>query len=192
MKTSIAALLLAVSAAATAEAGGASAPAAESLVRHFTLACFSARGNEKWLDNALCYDRAQLAEFQRLYLRRSGEMAPGVVPQEFVAYYKGDVSLDKLKAVEPAEFFAAFNGGWSALLAPRGPCKRGATSFEITGMEAGEQGRYLVAGITTARQTCGEKTEEVSRTDTIAVRLQDGKPSVEMPPQTLELLRASR
>lgn len=185
-------MLLAVSAAAAAETRDANAPVSESQVREFAEACFSALGSEKWLDNARCYDDAQLAEFQRLYLRRSSEMAPGVVPQEFMAYYKGNVSLDKLRAVEPAEFFAAFNGGWSLLFAPRPPCKRGAPGFEVTRVEAAGQDRFHVAGTTTARQICGNRTDEQSRTDTIEVQVRDGKPSIEFPRQTFELLKADK
>jgi hypothetical protein len=192
MKNSFAVLTLIVSAAAMADTGGASAPVSESQVRTFAQACFNALGSEKWLDNAHCYERAQLAEFQQLYLQRSGEMAPGVVPHEFMAYYKGDVTLDRLKSIEPAEFFAAFNGGWALLFAPRAPCKRGASSFQVTKIEAEGQNKFQVAGLTTARQVCGEKTDEKTRSDTIAVLVRDGKPSIEFPRQTFELLKGGK
>ena len=192
MKTSIAFLLLAVTVAAHAQTSGTPGPVSESRIGDFVLACFNALGSGKWLDNARCYDRTQLAEFQRLYLQRSEESAPGTVPQEFVAHYKAGISLDRLKAADPAEFFAAFNGGWAALLTPQGPCKYGPAGFAVARVEANGQDRYLVTGTTTARRICGERTQETSRTDTIAIRVRDGKPSVEMPQRTFELLGAGR
>ena len=193
MKTCIALLLLlTATAAAHAQTTGTPGPVSESRIGDFVQACFSALGSGKWLDNARCYDRAQLAEFQRLYLQRSEESAPGTVPQEFIAYYKANIGLDRLKAADPAEFFAAFNGGWAALLTPQAPCKHSPAGFAVDGVEANGQDRYLVTGTTTARRICGENTEETSRTDTIAIRVRDGKPSVEMPQRTFELLKAGR
>lgn len=193
MKTCIALLLLlTATAAAHAQTTGTPGPVSESRIGDFVQACFSALGSGKWLDNARCYDRAQLAEFQRLYLQRSEESAPGTVPQEFIAYYKANIGLDRLKAADPAEFFAAFNGGWAALLTPQAPCKHSPAGFAVDGVEASGQDRYLVTGTTTARRICGERTQETSRTDTIAIRVRDGKPSVEMPQRTFELLKAGR
>lgn len=190
MKITFAALALLACAAAHAEPMDATA--AETGIRQFALSCFNALNQERWLDNARCYEPGQLADFQRLYLARAGEMAPGVVPHEFNTYYKGDITLDKLKTVEPAEFFAAFNGGWSSLLAPRGPCKREASLFEVTKIEPQSQGKYQVSGITTARRTCDGKTEEKSREEFIQLRLQGGKPAIELPRHFFDLLQAAK
>lgn len=190
MKPTFTALALLACAAAYAEPmdnGG-----AETGIGQFALSCFNALNQEQWLDNARCYESGQLADFQRLYLARVGEMAPGAVPPEFKAYYKGDITLEKLKTIEPAEFFAAFNGGWSGLLTPRGPCKREASLFEITGIEAQSQGKYQVAGITTARRTCSGKTEEKSKEEFITVQLQNGKPAIELPRRFFDLLQAAK
>ena len=190
MKITFAALALLACAAADAEPMNATAAEAE--IKQFALSCFNALNQERWLDNARCYEPGQLADFQRLYLARVGEMAPGTVPPEFNAYYKGDITLDKLKIVEPAEFFAAFNGGWSSLLAPRGHCKREASLFEVTKIEAQSQGKYQLAGITTARRTCDGKTEEKSREEYIQLRLQGGKPAIELPRHFFDLLQAAK
>lgn len=191
MKITFAALALLACAAAQAEPMNTTA-AAEAEIKQFTLSCFNALNQERWLDNARCYEPGQLADFQRLYLARAGEMAPGIVPHEFNAYYKGDITLDKLKTIEPAEFFAAFNGGWSSLLAPRGPCKREASLFEVTKIEAQSQVKYQVAGITTARRTCDGKTEEKSKEESVLVQVQSGKPAIELPRHFFDLLQAAK
>ena len=183
---------LALLACATAHAEPMDTSVAETEIRQFALSCFSALNAEKWLDNARCYERGQLVDFQRLYLARVGQMAPGVVPHEFNAYYKGAITLEKLKAIEPTEFFAAFNGGWSSLLAPQGPCKREASLFEVTKIEPQSQGKYQVAGITTARRTCNGKSEEKTREEFILVQLQSGKPAIELPRHFFDLLQAAK
>lgn len=192
MKFTISVLMLVLSGTAFADAKATVPASAESAVEEFALSCFNAVNAKHWLDNAKCYNREHLSEFQRLYLARSGEIAPGVVPQEFTAYYKGDVTLAKLKAIEPAEFFAAFNGGWSILLAPQGTCKNEANVFEVTKVAAAEQNAYRVEGITRARHTCADKTEEQTQAEMVLVRLQDGKPAIEMPQRTFEVLRGGK
>lgn len=183
---------LALLACVAAHAESTNTPAAEAGIGRFARACFDALNQEQWLDNARCYDPGQLADFQRLYLARVDEMTPGAVPHEFNAYYNGDITFVKLKTLAPTEFFAAFNGGWASLLAPHGPCKREASSFELTHIEARSTGKYQVSGITTARRTCDGKTEEKSRAELILVRLQAGKPAIELPARFFELLRAEK
>lgn len=191
MKATFTALALLACAAAHAEPMDARGAGPEAEIKRFAHACFSALHAEHWLDNAKCYNPEQLSEFQRLYLERTAELAPGVVPQEFVAFYKGDITLDRLKAVEPAEFFAAFNGGWNALLAPRG-CENGDASFEVTEVATAGQNTYQVAGTTKARRTCAGKAEDMSKPEAIMVQLQNGKPSISLPKRTFDLLRARR
>jgi hypothetical protein len=188
MKIAFSALVLLACAASHAEP----AKAPEPEIRQFAVSCFNALNQEQWLDNARCYEPGQLADFQRLYLARVGEMASGAVPQEFETYFKGDITLEKLKRIEPTEFFAAFNGGWSSLLAPRGPCTREATLFEVTKIEAASQGKYHVAGITTARRTCSGNAEEKSKPEFIVVQLQAGKPAIELPRHFFDLLQAAK
>lgn len=190
MKTILAALALL--GCTTSHAGPTDAQPSDAAISQFTASCFKSLNQEQWLDNARCYDPGQLADFQRLYLARMGEAAPGAIPQEFEVYFKGSMTLENLKRVEPAEFFAAFNGGWSSLLAPRGPCTRESTLFEVSRVAATSQGKYEVSGITTARRTCNGIAEEKSRPEFVVVRLQSGKPVIELPRHFFDLLQAAK
>lgn len=190
MKILLAALALLGCTLTQAETMG--AKSSEAAVSQFTTACFKALNQEQWLDNARCYDAGQLADFQRLYLARAGEAAPGVVPQEFEAYFKDGITLERLKRIEPAAFFAAFNGGWSSLMAPRGPCARESSLFEVSGVQATSPGKFEVSGTTTARRTCNGMAEEKTRPERVVVRLLSGKPAIELPRHFFDLLQAAR
>ena len=161
---------------------------AEKQVEEFVSSCFKAVGAKRWQNHAECYEKAGLTEYQNLYLElmsRDQEL----VPPEFSEYYKQEMTIEKLRALKPTEFFAAFLGGTIARLEARGGFKQGPLLFEIASITKNTEGKYHVVFHSTARLIQGNKTHESRKTEVTTVLFQDGKPYIELPKQMIDLLK---